>query len=560
MRFHRASFFFFFLLKQKGGRRHHQSLGRGTPAETWQNLKHCDEREASATEILKTQFETENTMPTARDLLHYFVHGSRVLCEKVRESVRLQVVVLCQLGRSQCYTSAGMASREGTQILTDVESDVEFDEMTSDELFPFYFGDKVDVVRDAITLQLSKKRLDRVEKILEILAADESRAHSLHNANCALLWRAFSSMPVGECSELLRIIFRYGGDGFSLLKREIVVTQAVFYKDDASLDTLREFLGNRFVSQRVKEEQKRIRSRPELLSASLRGAVAEVKRLLDLAGVPTWPDTEWSWLRFEALLPFALHEDGLGPIIGAADLGHTAVVNTLLASSTRRHRLAFGCFNLKGVFSIACRRSNYEMAANMLSTIDITRILGEDTRACLCDCVEGTPEFLRDILSLIRSRLSEANREFNSLLSRDMLNFAILHKGRHHVGVLLDEIDQHRSLFDEYPWNMKAILRSRSAAILRDVLIRYPEAPTDNADCDPLVAIQDYHWPVGARLLVESGAKIQGKIPPKFARLLSLSFEDKCRIAVRRHMKLPLAQNVDRLPLPGKVKRRLLYR
>ena len=450
-----------------------------------------------------------------------------------------------------------MASGERKQ--TDVESDEEFEEMTSDDLFTFYFRDKVDVY-DALTLQLSKKRLDRVEKILEILAADQSRTYSLQNALDAILWDAFKLMPIGDCSELLQIIFRHGGDGFRSPRADVKrarfsVTQAVLYRDDNSLDTLREFLGNRFVRQVVEEEQTKIHSHSELFSASLRGDVAEVERLL--ARISTLPESGCS--RFlDVLLPFQWND--LDPLKAAAELGHTAVVNALLANSTPQHRPTVRCFNCyEGVFSIACRRSNYTMAANMLSMLGIKCFLREN-REWLSDCLRGTPEFLRGILSLSRSLLSEAGHEFNPRWLRHMLNYAILHKGRHHVGVLLDEIDQHRSLFDEYPWNMEAILRSRSAAILRDLLIRYPEAPTDCADCDPLFAIQDYLWPMGARLLVEAGAEIKGKVPPKFARLLSLSLEDRCRIAVRRHMKLPLAQNVDQLPLPGKVKRRLLYR
>ena len=455
-----------------------------------------------------------------------------------------------------------MASGERKQ--TDVESDEEFEEMTSDDLFTFYFGDEVEDVYDALTLQLSKKRLDRVEKILEILAADQSRAYSLQNALDAILLKAFERMPIGDCSELLRIIFRHGGDGFrrpphvSIKRARFVVMQAVFYEDDDSLDTLREFLGNRFVRQVVEEEQKKIHSHSELLSSSLRGDVAEVERLL--ARISTLPENDVllaRFLGFEVLLPFPWNN--FNPIKAAAEFGHTAVVKALLTSSTGEHRLACGCIDCELVFKIACRRSNYTMAANMLSMLCIRCPLRE-TMECLSVCVEGTPEFLRGILSLSRSLLSEAGHEFNPRWLRHMLNYAILHKGRHHVGVLLDEIDQHRSLFDEYPWNMQAILRSRSAAILRDVLIRYPEAPTVCADCDPLVAIQDFHWPMGARLLVEAGAKTQGKVPPKFVGLLSLSLEDMCRIAVRRHMKLPLAQNVERLPLPGKVKRRLLYR
>ena len=173
--------------------------------------------------------------------------------------------------------------------------------------------------------------------------------------------------------------------------------------------------------------------------------------------------------------------------------------------------------------------------------------------------LKAHPEFFRDVLSLARVHLSETFQTSWPWLW-EVLEDAIEHRQRHHMRILLDEFDQDRRVFDDYPGDMmQTVLRSRSTAILRYVLTRYPEVLTNIGDCGPLRAIQDYHWPVGARLLVEAGAKIKGIVPSKFVCLLSLSLEDKCRIVVRRHMKLPLCRNVDQLPLPGKVKRRLLY-
>ena len=119
-----------------------------------------------------------------------------------------------------------------------------------------------------------------------------------------------------------------------------------------------------------------------------------------------------------------------------------------------------------------------------------------------------------------------------------MLNDAILSRQRHHVRILLDEIDQDRGLLHEYPWNMRTVLHSRSAAILRDILTRHPEALPNMRHCDPLLIMEVCNWPTEACLLVEAGAKIEGTVPPKFVGLLSLSLEDRCRIVVRRHMKL----------------------
>ena len=118
----------------------------------------------------------------------------------MKEFKSLHAVVLVQLKRSA--TSASMANSERTQ--SDVESDEEFEEMTSDELCRFYFGDFVlDVVCQALDIQLRKKRLDRVEKILEVLFADPSRFSSKFQDLDTTLWEAFTHMPIGELPEFL---------------------------------------------------------------------------------------------------------------------------------------------------------------------------------------------------------------------------------------------------------------------------------------------------------------------------------------------------------------------
>ena len=433
-----------------------------------------------------------------------------------------------------------MASGERTQ--SDVESDEEFEEMTSDELCMFYFKN---FEKGQLVTQLKRKRLDRVDKILDVLVADQNNFHSsLFDVYNTLLWEAFQRMPIGECSELLRIIFRHWGHDLRPHVQDFVMRKAVFYNDRDTLDTLRENLGRHCVDQVVHEEQEKFRSRSPLLSASLRGDVAEVERLL-AAGNSTRLDQGKT-----VFSQFLSKEDDVHPVRAAAEFGHTAVVDAFLP------RLADRGSDLKlccSVWKSACRRSNFAMAASVLPAFGIYAVPFLDVGRCL----EGTPEFFRDVLSLLRVHLSET---FQISWLWEMLEDAIEHRQRHHVRILLDEIDQDRHLFDDYPWDMmQTVLRSRSTAILRDVLTRYPEALTNIGDCDPLRAIQDYHWPVGARLLVEAGAKIEGTVPSKFVCLLSLSLEDKCRIVIRRHMKLPLSRNVDQLPLPGKVKRRLLY-
>ena len=434
-----------------------------------------------------------------------------------------------------------MASGERTQ--SDAESDEEFEEMISDELRLFYFED----YEDQLVTQLKRKRLDRIDKILEILVADQNNSPALRfDIGSILVWEAFERMPIGECSELLRIIFRHCGQDFQRHVHYSVIRQAVFYNDHDSVDTLRETFGGRFVDQVVLEEQQKFRSRSPLLSASLRGDVAEVKGLL-AAGSSTWLDEERTGFHW-----FFSGQD-MHPV-RAAEFGHTAVVDALLANSSRHDSHFSLCCC---VWSIACRRSNLAMAASVVSAMGIQFY---EHYWAVSECLEGTPDFLRDVLSLIKVNHWETWETFDKDLLWEVLEDAIEHRQRHHVRILLEEFNKDGRLFNNYLWYMRAVLRSRSAAILRDVLTRCPKALTNIGDCNPLRAIQDYHWPVGARLLVEAGAKIEGTVPSKFAGLLSLSLEDKCRIVVRRNMKLPLSQSVERLPLPGKVKRRLLYR
>ena len=174
-----------------------------------------------------------------------------------------------------------------------------------------------------------------------------------------------------------------------------------------------------------------------------------------------------------------------------------------------------------------------------------------------------TAEFLRKVILAIVDRLDRLGYKLNPRCPwlKVVLENAMKFHSRPHVEVLLDEMDPNRSgdIFTDHPWLMPAVFRSRCASILRCVLIRYPEAAIRNAECDPAVVINSYHWPAGARLLVEAGAKCKGGVPAEHVGILTLSLEDRCRIAVRRSLKSPLSENVKKLPLPAKVKRRLVY-
>ena len=214
--------------------------------------------------------------------------------------------------------------------------------------------------------------------------------------------------------------------------------------------------------------------------------------------------------------------------------------------------------------TIACRNGNIDMAVSMLWAMDVVwapkhprRISKQLVRPeVIC-----MAEFLRKVILVIMDRLDNAGLKMNPEWCKQVLENAIKLRKRHHVEVLLDELDLNRSgiIFTDHPWLMRAVLRSRCASILRCVLVRYPEAAVCNAECDPAVVIESYDWPAGARLLVEAGVQCKGSVPAERAGILTLSLEDKCRIVARRCIKSPLSENVKKLPLPENAKRRFLY-
>ena len=296
----------------------------------------------------------------------------------------------------------------------------------------------------------------------------------------------------------------------------------------------------------------------KLIQASMRGDMAEVERCLPIEG--------------SGVHLFCSHVSEY-VVKAAADHGHTHIVNTLFAKwewiSSGCERFFSADLGRDEVLWVACRDDNLEMAVSMLFVGDDFMRSNQSLPLVPCPClpirpeVFGTAEFLRKVISAIVERLGRLGHKLNpgGRWLKMVLENAIKLHSRPHVEVLLDEMDPNQSgdIFTDHPWLMPAVFQSRCASILRCILIRYPEAAIHNADCDPAVVIKSYHWPAGARLLVEAGAKCKGGVPAEHSGIVTLSLEHRCRIAVRCSLKSPLSENVMKLPLPAKVKRHLLY-
>ena len=432
------------------------------------------------------------------------------------------------------------------------ESDEELEERTSDELWSFYFCGFADVV-NLLVHELSKKRFDRVERIIEKLLKRHSRSLvSLLLDQATMTTSQF--MPAAGCPETLQFIFSHFADSVSEDARQNMVLKAALYGGNDSVDTLSYFVGDSFV-RKVMSNFKGCRLRSafccKLIQASMRGDLAEVERYLAI--------------QEKGICLFCPHVNEY-VVRAAAEHGHTHIVDTILAEWQRKA----GSFERKlihlerkGLLLIAFRDGNLEMAVSMLLD-DILVSKQLPLSSCVLRPEDfGTVEFLKKVILAIMERLDRLGYKMNPGCQwlTMVLENAIKFHSRPHVEVLLDEMDPNRSgdILTDRPWLMSAVLQSRCASLLRCFLVRYPEAAIRNAECDPVVVIESYHWSAGARLLVEAGAKCKGGVPAEHAGILTLSLEDRCRIAVRRSLKRPLSENIKKLPLPTKAKRRLLY-
>ena len=465
---------------------------------------------------------------------------------------------------------------------SDVESDEEFEGVLSSTDWLHQLERRENLPSHEIVLQLSKKRLDRVEKLVKILVDFHRTTETdfIRDFLRKLPLLAFEYLPIGQCAQAMRMFFDPCGelladpDHYFGIAR-LALIQALFYKDEGSVNALRELRGNSFVEE-IASAFERERSRNELCSllfwASVRGDIVEVERLLALNITRTCKhfDESCCWI-------------GKNKIEASAQHGHIEVVEALFRDLERRKRNNLDGLDVEtkiqhermNVFFIACRRGSLTMAMRMLSACAVLKGYGMLAVGpwslfqgeSVLNALRVTPEFLKGLLSALRKILHKAGRQMDrNCLNAMMIKGAIELRQRRHVEILLDEVDKDASQYGRHfapqvckrpP--MSTVLKAKSTRVLRMMLERYPEA-LDSPICDPLRVMRYYNWPAGARLLLEAGAEVESIVPPVYINLMSLSLEDRCRIAARRCIKPPLSQNLERLPLPEKLRRRFLYR
>ena len=432
----------------------------------------------------------------------------------------------------------------------DHESDQEFEERISEELRTFYFPEIFDVAFQ-LEHELSKKRFDRAEKIIDILFDKNSfDPHYVFVFLHRLATMMFLHIPATKPGypEMLQFMsshFRLGRYFFHCAQKRRIVQQASL---DGGCDTPLRFAGNSSVLYLGRA------SCCKLIRASARGDLEKVKRCLAVE-----KDIKKQM--------FCDHiKDSAARV--AAQYGHTHVVDALFAEWERRagsldSNLSFAWLR-QHVLYIACRSGNLEMAVSMLRIRTRNDVWDEQEMLrppMLCPEDYCTTEILRKVVLVMRESLDDAGHKMSPRWLKQLLENAIQCRSLPHLETVLDEMDPNQSgkIFTDHPWLMSALFRSRCASILRCVLLRYPKVFIRDAKSNPVAVINEYYWPTGARLLVEAGAKCEGSVPAEHAGILTLSLEERCRIVVRRSLKSPFSENVEKLPLSAKAKRRFLY-
>ena len=417
--------------------------------------------------------------------------------------------------------------------------------------------------------QFSKNRLDWVNDLIVVLKDLLDHKQDFYPTDVQdwigiLTAVAFENMPAEGRSDSLRLILRHFGETISQRQIKNAVLLAVFRRDTDSLQLLRETFGKAFVEKAIEDLRNDSIISSRLLWASEHDDIADFKGFLrpvfqvKLRAFYDSPD-EHFWLCTRKCMEV---------IEKIAGNGRVDLVEALLAELQSEfwdaglHSFDMDCAR-KPVLYVAIRTSNFALASCMLSTMCITwnqRGTPAIFTMLLSRHAVCTVKFLEQFLLWVRASTAKDGHQMSSLWFGKMLSKAIQLRKLSHLEVLLDEIDRLGNLFEDFSWFLSAVLRSKSIAILRIVLLRYPEASIKDKRFDPVKLLREYDWTVGARLLVEAGATTKGKVPPEHAELFNLSLEDRCRIVARQNLKCPLVQNVPQLPLPRKVKRRFLYR
>ena len=322
---------------------------------------------------------------------------------------------------------------------SDYESDEEFQERVSDELQTFYFSKVYDFASE-LEHELSKKRFDRAEKIIEILQ-EKYFLGDVSGFLRGLTTMVFRLMPAAEpgCSETLQFMsnhFGLGGYASDCAQIRMVVRQASLGGGNDSVDSQRVLAGNSFFGCH--------RSGLcccTLIRASARGDLETVKSCLAVKEFQSFPESTFC----HHVREFAVRV--------AAQYGHTHIVEAFFVEWERRavrsdhqRRMIIIDYLRRDVLNIACRSSKFEMVVSIL------RARNEAWHQELYSFssmvrpeVYCTTEVLRKVSLVMSEILDSCGDKLAPFWLEQVLKNAIKFRSLPHAETVLDEMNPNRS-------------------------------------------------------------------------------------------------------------------
>ena len=469
--------------------------------------------------------------------------------------------------------------------LSDDESDSEFEEVLSsadrqrsavfDYLTPFLWHEGACPIAMPVYLNglISKNRFDRLQRLVDVLAQP---------GNCSTDWleivlkKVLWTAVIKGQDEAVRCVFRhlrarrsdFSVSWITLVERRAVMLALAFEQTRIS-ERLRDvtFACNYAEIVHFFHPPWHCRS---LFEASLHGDLEEVKSLLaeDKSGV----HTKYVWVfEYDSFLEISAY--------AAIARGHVDVLKELFSHQRKFCSVSKMRDLLMNVVKYATWTNNIPLAVEVINhgaaVVDVPEYF-----LAIFQNIGDDPAALDKAFSYARRSLDSTIHHINlrsgtviDLRDPFLLAFslAVLGRKRRVVGALLEMLSNDESLWrssNGLPCTSFIVLLARSLPILRKILVDAPYFFVDilrdylHFDANPR-NLKMWQWFAGARPLLGAGCLTltQAKhLPPECAKQFKPSLEEMCQKVIRANLKRPLSQSVEKLPLPGVVKRGLLFK
>ena len=460
--------------------------------------------------------------------------------------------------------------------LSDVESDSEFEEVltTADRRQRAVFNDFLWTERfwtgiSYVQGLASKNQFDRLQRLVDVLAQRGTCPPGLLKF---LLRQVLWTAVIKRQRKAVRCVFRHlraRRSDFSVRwiteTEEVAVILAIAVGRRRTFDVLQD-VTFAFNYRGMDEHFRRSLRCPFawLFKASLLGDLDLVKRILSADNSGSYTQRHGPF-KSDPVLDISAW--------GATARGHVDVLKELLSYQRKFCSLLTRKKLLMNVVALASLTKKIPLAAEVINHGAPTADVPEAFRVIFAT-IGDDPAALDDTFFYARRSFGDTVHHLN-LRSRTVIDkrdpffiafsTAVQFRNRRQVGALLEMLSHDESLWrvsNGLPCSVGAVLRARSLPILRKMLVDSPHPFIYEDECTYGIVCAN-KWFAGARLLLGAGVLCpsgEKHIPAEYAKEFKPSLEEMCQKVIRINLKRPLSQSVEKLPLPGVVKRGLLFK